>query len=109
MLSVRTHIGITRPRHYNLIFLHARRQSFPAFAEIVVALREIWPWGDVASVEEVESRLGHRWPTSLVEAATWQESDLFNTLLIGIGCWKSLRSCFIASQEIVQKMCNGCG
>jgi hypothetical protein len=24
-------------------------------------------------------------------------------------CWKSLRSCFFASQEIVQKTCNGCG
>ena len=37
-------------------------RRFPAFAEIAVALQEIWPWGEVASVEEVESRLGSRWP-----------------------------------------------
>jgi hypothetical protein len=28
-------------RHYNLVFLHARRQPFPALAEIEAALREI--------------------------------------------------------------------
>jgi hypothetical protein len=69
---IATERTLTRQRHYNLVFLHARRQSFPAFAEIAVALREIWPWGDVASVEEVESRLGQRWPASLVEAAIWK-------------------------------------
>jgi hypothetical protein len=36
----------------------ARR--FPVFAEIAVALWEVWPWGEVANVEEVESRLGQR-------------------------------------------------
>jgi transposase len=59
-------------RHYNLVFLHARRQTFPVFAEIAGALREVGPWGEVACVEEVESRLGQRWPTSLVEAALWK-------------------------------------
>src|SRR6266576_6169162 len=63
---------LTRPRHYNLVFLHARRESFPAFADIAVALREVWPWGEVASVEEVARRLEQRWPTSLVEAAIWK-------------------------------------
>jgi len=52
--------------------LHARRQSFPAFAEIAVALREIWPAGEVVSVEEIGGRLGQRWPASLVEAAIWK-------------------------------------
>src|SRR6266704_616746 len=48
---------LTRQRHYNLVFLHARRKSFPAFADIAAALQEVWPIGDVASVEEIESRL----------------------------------------------------
>src|SRR5258708_6611385 len=63
---------LTRQRHYNLVFLHARRRPFPAFAEIAVALQEIWPWGEVASVEEVESRLASRWPANLVEATIWK-------------------------------------
>ncbi len=63
---------LTRPRHYNLVFLHARRRSFPAFADIAVALREVWPWGEMASVEEVESRLTPRFPANLVEATIWK-------------------------------------
>lgn len=54
------------------MFLHARRKTFPAYAKIVLAAQEIWPWGDVASVEEVESRLAGRWPANLVEAAIWK-------------------------------------
>ncbi len=63
---------MTRAHHYNLVFLHARRKTFPAFAEIVLAVQEIWPWGEVASVEEIESRLTGRWPANLVEAAIWK-------------------------------------
>ncbi len=63
---------LTRARHYNLVFLHARRKTFPAYAEIVLAVQEIWPWGEVASVCEVESRLTGRWPANLVEAAIWK-------------------------------------
>src|SRR5947209_869626 len=63
---------LTRPRHYNLVFLHARRKSFPAFADIAVALQDIWPWGEMASVEEIVSRFGQRWPVALVEAAIWK-------------------------------------
>jgi hypothetical protein len=63
---------LTKQRHYNLVFLHARRKTFPAYAEIVLAVQEVWPWGDVASVEEVESRLAGRWPANLVEAAIWK-------------------------------------
>src|SRR5260370_18007097 len=63
---------LTRLRHYNLVFLHARRKTFPAFADIALAVQEIWPWGEVASVEEVESRLAGRWPVHLVEAAIWK-------------------------------------
>ena len=63
---------LTRQRHYNLVFLHARRQRFPAFAEIARAVYALWPWGEVASVAEVAGRLAHRWPATLVEAALWK-------------------------------------
>jgi hypothetical protein len=63
---------LTRQRHYNLVFLHARRQHFPAFADLAGALHEIWPSGEVASIAEVASRLAHRWPANLVEAALWK-------------------------------------
>jgi hypothetical protein len=42
---------LTKQHHYNLVFLHARRKTFPAYAEIVLAVQEVWPWGEVASVE----------------------------------------------------------
>jgi hypothetical protein len=51
---------LTRAHHYNLVFLHARRKTFPAYAEIVLAVQEVWPAGEVASVEEVESRFTGR-------------------------------------------------
>jgi hypothetical protein len=63
---------LTKQRHYNLVFLHARRKTFPAYAEIVLAVQEVWPWGEVASVEEIESRLTRQWPANLVEAAIWK-------------------------------------
>jgi transposase len=63
---------LTRFRHYNLVFLHARRQSFPAFADIAAALQEVWPWGEMAPVCEVASRLEHQFPAPLVEAAIWK-------------------------------------
>ncbi len=63
---------LTSQRHYNLVYLHARRKNFPAFTDIATALQEVWPWGEVASVEEIESRLAGRWPANLVEAAIWK-------------------------------------
>ncbi len=63
---------LTRAHHYNLVFLHARRKTFPAYAEIVLAVQEVWHAGEVASVEEVSSRLTGRWPANLVEAAIWK-------------------------------------
>src|SRR5205823_377980 len=57
---IATEKTLTRQRHYNLVFLHARRQGFPAFADIALAVQEVWPWGEVVSVEEVESRLAQR-------------------------------------------------
>ena len=63
---------LTRAYHYNLVFLHARRKAFPAFDEIVLAVQESWPWGEVTRVEEIENRLAGRWPANLVEAAIWK-------------------------------------
>jgi transposase len=59
-------------KHYNFVSLHARRQSFPDFAAIETALHEVWPWGEVASVDEVVPRLLDRWSATLVEAAIWK-------------------------------------
>ena len=59
-------------QHYNFVSLHARRQSFPDFAAIETALHRVWPWGEVASVEEVVPRLEDRWSATLVEAAIWK-------------------------------------
>src|SRR5438552_9537869 len=53
---------LTRARHYNLVYLHARRQTFPAFAELVLAVQEIWHWGAVGSVEEVANGLAGQGP-----------------------------------------------
>src|SRR5438270_505108 len=63
---------LTKRRSFNLVFLHARRKTFPAFADIATPLASVWPWGEVASVEEVASRLSHQFPTDLVEAAIWK-------------------------------------
>ncbi len=63
---------LSSQQHYNFVSLHARRQSFPDFAEISTALHEVWPWGEVVSVEEVVPRLLDRWKAELVEAAIWK-------------------------------------
>lgn len=70
--SIGTEKLLTQQRHYNLVFFHARRQSFPNFVDIALAIQRVWPWGEVASVEEVESRLVGQWPVSQVEASLWK-------------------------------------
>src|SRR6266566_3430707 len=63
---------LTKRRHYNLVFLHARRKTFPAFSDIAAVLPEVWPWGEMAEVAEVASRLSHQFPQEMVEAAIWK-------------------------------------
>ncbi|GHO55830.1 hypothetical protein [Ktedonobacter robiniae] len=63
---------LTKRRYYNLVFLHARRKAFPAFADIAESLVSVWPWGEMAPVSEVASRLSHQFPVDLVEAAIWK-------------------------------------
>ncbi len=63
---------LTKRRHYNLVFLHAKRKTFPAFPDIAAVLPEVWPWGEMAEVVEVAARLSHQFPLDLVEAAIWK-------------------------------------
>src|SRR5207253_6977530 len=59
-------------RHANLVFLHARRQTFPSWSQLEEALQVAWPWGEAACVQEVVDRLGERWPQAEREAAVWK-------------------------------------
>jgi hypothetical protein len=63
---------LTKRHHYNLVYLHARRKTFPAFADIAEAIAEVWPWGEMVPVSEVASCLEHQFPANLVEAAIWK-------------------------------------
>ncbi len=67
-----TEANLSRRRHANLVFLHARRQSFPAWQELKEALHVVWPAGEVACVQEVVERLGERWSPTEREAAAWK-------------------------------------
>lgn len=67
-----TETTLSKTRHANLVFLHARRQTFPAWQELFEALQIIWPCGEVACVQEVVERLGERWSPAEREAAIWK-------------------------------------
>src|SRR6266699_5207061 len=67
-----TETTLSKTRHANLVFLHARRQAFPAWPELSEALQVIWPAGEVACVQEVVERLGERWSQEEREAAAWK-------------------------------------
>src|SRR5579875_2186200 len=59
-------------RHYNLLYLHARRQSFSTYEEIAATLRASWSWGEERSASEVIKCFGSRWSEAEVEAAFWK-------------------------------------
>jgi hypothetical protein len=59
-------------RHYNLLYLHARRESFKTYSEIATALLAHWPWGEPRTVKDFIRLLGDRWSDSEVEAAVWK-------------------------------------
>ncbi len=67
-----TEATLSTRRHANLVFLHARRQSFPAWQELKEALHVVWPAGEAACVQEVVERLGERWSPTEREAAVWK-------------------------------------
>jgi hypothetical protein len=82
-----TEATLSQVRHANLGFLHARRQSFPAWQELEEALQVIWPWGEAACVQELVERLGERWPEAEREAAIWKrcaESAASGHLLVDL-------------------------
>lgn len=57
-----TEATLSRTRHANLVFLHARRQTFSTWPQLEEALQVVWPWGEAACVQELVERLGERWP-----------------------------------------------
>jgi Mu transposase, C-terminal len=67
-----TEATLSRRRHANLVFLHARRQSFPAWQELKEALHVVWPAGEAVCVQELVERLGERWSPTEREAAVWK-------------------------------------
>src|SRR3989454_1014141 len=67
-----TEATLSRTRHANLVFLHARRQAFPTWPQLEEALQVVWPWGEAACVQELVERLGERWPQAEREAAVWK-------------------------------------
>ncbi len=67
-----TEATLSKTRHANLVFLHARRQTFPSWSQLEEALQVVWAWGEAACVQEVVERLGDRWPQAEREAAVWK-------------------------------------
>ncbi|MBV9229513.1 MAG: helix-turn-helix domain-containing protein, partial [Chloroflexi bacterium] len=67
-----TEATLSKTRHANLVFLHARRQTFASWSQLSEALQIVWPWGEAACVQEVAERLGERWPQAEREAAVWK-------------------------------------
>jgi len=59
-------------RHYNWLYLHARRQSFATYDEISATLLAHWSWGEVSSVNEFVKQFGSRWSDQEVEATVWK-------------------------------------
>lgn len=64
--------NLSVPRHYNLLYLHARRQAFVTYDEIAATLLKVWPWGEQRSVNEFVHRFGPHWSEIEVEAAVWK-------------------------------------
>jgi hypothetical protein len=67
-----TETALLPKRHANLVFLHARRQPFSSFPELVEALQVVWPWSQAATIPEIVERLGERWSPAEKEAAAWK-------------------------------------
>lgn len=67
-----TEENLSLRRHYNLLYLHARRRAFPTSAEIAATLLAEWPWGENRSVQELVRRFGQQWSDHEVEAAVWK-------------------------------------
>lgn len=67
-----TELLLSPRRHYNLLFLHSRRQPFPTYAEIAAHLTTHWLRGEPATVIQLVKQFGSRWSDAEVEAAVWK-------------------------------------
>ncbi len=67
-----TEANLSLRRHYNLQYLHARRQSFATFNDIAATLLAHWPWGETRAVSELVKRFGSHWSEQEVEATIWK-------------------------------------
>ena len=67
-----TDANLSERRHQNWLYLHARRQPFPSYAEISAALLAQWPYGDMRCVSELVRSFGPHWSEAEVEAAVWK-------------------------------------
>ncbi|HMZ81960.1 MAG TPA: hypothetical protein PLL06_19845, partial [Acidobacteriota bacterium] len=72
MYWIGTETNLTFRRHYNLLYLHARRQSFATCQEITATLLAHWPWGEMCSINELVGKFGRQWSPQEVEAAVWK-------------------------------------
>jgi hypothetical protein len=69
---IATEERLSERRYHNLLYLHARRQSFPTYDGIAAMLLADWLWGDMRSVNECVQRFGSRFSEMEVEAAMWK-------------------------------------
>ena len=70
-LWIGTDENLSRRRQQNLVFLHARGLSFPAFTEVAREIDALWQ-SEELPVAEVIARLDGRWSAAEVEAAAWK-------------------------------------
>lgn len=69
---IATESQLSERRHYNLLFLHNRRQVFPTYADIVSQLAVCWQWGIPQTVNGLVRLFGSQWSDIEVEAAVWK-------------------------------------
>jgi hypothetical protein len=64
--------NLSERRYQNLLYLHARRQTFSTYEEIAATILADWPRGDTRSANEWVQRFGSRWSAVEVEATVWK-------------------------------------
>lgn len=67
-----TEANLSLRRHFNLLYLHARRQPFATYHEIADKLLAHWPWGETIIVNELLVKFSSNWSEQEVEAAIWK-------------------------------------
>jgi AraC-like DNA-binding protein len=67
-----TEAQLSQKRHYNLLYLHNRRQIFSTYTDIASQLVAYWEWGIPQTVNGLVQRFGSQWSEMEVEAAVWK-------------------------------------